>query len=71
MELFTNVYNIVMERLATVVFMARPNGNRDSIHHHLQEAIFETATVPESRRKLLYSTPSGWWWCTESVFRSK
>ena len=30
---------------------------------------FETATVPELRQKLLYTTPSGWWFCTESVFR--
>ena len=44
-------------------------GKRDSIHHHLLEVIFETATVPESRQKLLYTTPSGWWWRIESVFR--
>ena len=46
------------------------SGKRGSIHHHLLEVIFETATVPELRRKLLYTTPSGWWWwCIESVFR--
>ena len=33
---------------------------RDSVHHHLLEAISETATVLELRRKLLYATPSGW-----------
>ena len=43
-------------------------GKRDSIH--LLEVIFETATVPELRQQLLYTTPSGWWrWCIESVFR--
>ena len=41
---------------------------RDSIDHHLLEVICETATVPELRQKLLYATPSGWWWCKESVF---
>ena len=45
-------------------------GKRDSIHHHLPEVIVETATVPELRQKLLYTTPSGWWWCIESVFRN-
>ena len=28
-------------------------GRRDAIHHHLLEVTFETATVPESRQKLL------------------
>ena len=45
------------------------SGKRDSIHHHLLEVTFETATVPESRQKLLDTTRSGWWWCIESVFR--
>ena len=36
-------------------------GKRDSIHHHLLEVIFETATVPELRQTILYTTPSGWW----------
>ena len=44
-------------------------GKRDSIHRHLLEVISETATVPELRQKLLYTTPSGWWWCIESVSR--
>ena len=44
-------------------------GKRDSIHHHLLEVIFETATLPELGLKLLYTTSSGWWWCIESVFR--
>ena len=44
-------------------------GKRDSIHHHLLEAVSETANVLESRQKLLYTTPSGWWWrCIEPVF---
>ena len=44
---------------------------RDSIHHHLQEVTCETATVLEWRQKLLYTTPSGWWWrCIKSFFRS-
>ena len=37
-------------------------GKRDSIHHHLLEVSFETATVPELKQKLLSTTPSGWWW---------
>ena len=45
-------------------------GKRDSIHHHLLEAIPETANVLELRQKLLYTTPSGWWLCIESVFRN-
>ena len=44
-------------------------GKRDSIHHHLLKVTLETATVPELRQKLLYTTPSGWWWYTDSVFR--
>ena len=44
-------------------------GKRDSIHHHLLEVTFGTATVSELRQRLLYTTPSGWWWCIESVFR--
>ena len=44
-------------------------GKRDSILHHLLETISETASVLELRQKLLYTTPSGWWWCIESVFR--
>ena len=44
-------------------------GKRDSKHHHLLEAISETAKVLELRHKLLYTTPSGWSWCIESVFR--
>ena len=46
------------------------NGKRDSLHHHLLEVMFETATVPELRQTLLYTTPSGWWWCIDSVFRN-
>ena len=42
-------------------------GKRDSIHHHLLEPISETANVVESKRKLLYTTPSGWWWCIHPV----
>ena len=42
-------------------------GKRDSIHHHLLEVTSETATVLELRRKPLYTTPSGWWWCIQSV----
>ena len=45
------------------------SGKRDSIHHHLPDAISETANVLELRQKLLYTTPSGWWGCIESVFR--
>ena len=37
-------------------------GKRDSVHHHLLEVIFETATVLELRQKLPHTTPSGWWW---------
>ena len=44
-------------------------GKTDSIHHHHLKGNFETATVPELRQKPLYTTPSGWWWCIESVFR--
>ena len=44
-------------------------GKGDSIHHHLLEAVSETANVLELRQKLLYTTPSGWWWCIKSVFR--
>ena len=40
-----------------------------SIHHHLQEAISETANVLELRQKLPYTTPSGWRWCTKSLLR--
>ena len=35
-------------------------GKRESIHRHLLEVICETATVPELRQKLLYTTPPGW-----------
>ena len=45
------------------------SGKTDSIHHHHLKGNFETATVPELRQKPLYTTPSGWWWCIESVFR--
>ena len=52
------------------VFMVFAFGKRDSLHHHLLEAVSETANVLELRQKLLYTTPSGWWWwCIESVFR--
>ena len=30
---------------------------------------FDAETVPELRQKPPYTTPSGWWWCIESVFR--
>ena len=48
-------------------------GKRDSIHHHLLEAISETANVLELRQKLLCTTPSGWWWwwCRKSFFRDR
>ena len=48
--------------------MYKTNGKTDSIHHHLLEAISETATVLEFRQGFLYTPPSGWWWCLESVF---
>ena len=46
-------------------------GKRDAIHHHLPEAVSETATVLESRQLLPYTTLSGWWWwwCVESVLQ--
>ena len=44
-------------------------GKRDSVHHHLLEAISETANVPELRQKLLYTTPSGCWRCIKSLLR--
>ena len=47
------------------------DGKRDSIHHHLLEAVSESANVPELRQKLLYTTPSGLWWCINSVFRQE
>ncbi len=48
----------------------KPIGKTDSIHHHHHlKGDFETATVLELRQKPLYTTPSGWWWCIESVFR--
>ena len=53
-------------RLASITVLC---GKRDSIHHHLLEGTFETATVLELREKPLYSAPSGWWWCIDSVFR--
>ena len=34
-------------------------GKRDSIHHHLLEVSFETATIPELRQQLLYTTLLG------------
>ena len=37
--------------------------------YHLLEVTFETANVLELRQKLLYTTPSGWRWFIESVFR--
>ena len=37
--------------------------------HHLLDAISETANVQELRQKLLHTTPSGWWWRIESLFR--
>ena len=54
------------------IYIYRSCGKRDSIHNHLLEVTFETATVLELRQTLLYTTPSGrwWWWCIESVFRS-
>ena len=43
-------------------------GKRYSIHHHLLEGTFETATAPELIQKLLSNTPAGWWWwCIEST----
>ena len=42
---------------------------REILYHHHLEATFETATATELRQKTLYTTPSGWWWCIESVFR--
>ena len=47
----------------------RQVGKRDSMYHRLLEVISETATVLESRQKLLYITPSRWWWCIKSLFR--
>ena len=47
------------------------NGKRDPVHHRLLETISETATVLELKQQLLYTTPSGWWWRIESVFRIK
>ena len=35
---------------------------RDSVRHHLLEAASGTANALESRQKLLYTAPSGWWW---------
>ena len=50
---------------------SRP-GKRDSLHHHLLEAVSETANGLELRQKLLYTTPSEWWWrwCIKSLFRT-
>ena len=47
------------------------SGKRDSIHHHLLEAISETANVLELKQKLLYTIPFGWWWwwCIKSFLR--
>ena len=44
-----------------------PCGKRDSIHHHLLEVIFETATVPELRQKLLYPPLGGGGGCGGGV----
>ena len=38
------------------------SGRRDSRHHHLLEVTSETTTS-------IHTTPCGWCWCTESVFR--
>ena len=38
------------------------DGKIHSIHHHLLEVTFETATVLGLRDKSFYTTPSGWWW---------
>ena len=43
---------------------------REILYHHLLEAISETATVLELRQQLLYTTPSGWWRCIRSLFRT-
>ena len=40
-----------------------------SVHPHILKVIFETATVTLLRQKPLYTTPSEWRWCLESVFR--
>ena len=42
---------------------------RDAIHHHLLEAISETANVLELRQMFLHTTRSGWWWCIKPLFR--
>ena len=42
---------------------------RFHIHHHLLDTMFEADTVPDLRQKPLYTTPSGWWWCEDSLFR--
>ena len=62
------------EMSCPAVASGRATGKRDSIHHHLLEAVSETADVLESRQKPLCTTPSGWWWwwwwCIESFFRA-
>ena len=50
----TALVNVLVNALFETIF-----GKRDSTHHHLLEAISETAKVLELRQKLLYTTPSG------------
>ena len=61
----------MMRKPDPVNLNASTSGKRDSIHHHLLEAMYEATYMLELRQKLLYTTPSGWWWwCIGSVFRT-
>ena len=56
--------SVSLGRREISIYVERRNfyGKKDSIHHHLLEAVSKTANVLELRQKLLYTTPSRWWW---------
>ena len=63
------VHPVVLSRAPLRSMIIIIIGKTDSIHHHHLKGKFETATVPELRQTPVYTNPSGWWWCIESVFR--
>ena len=69
--IYTYTYTYIYIYIYTFTLAAtdRCFRKRDSIHHHLLEALSETAHVLELKQIPLCTTPSGWWWCLKSLFR--
>ena len=50
--IYTYTYYIYIY-ICIYIYIYRLSGKRDSVHRRLLEVVVETATVPESRQKLL------------------